>query len=107
MTRNNIVKVGHTKIRESAVNGVYAATYVFEKRRLQFDASGEVSSEVPFTQTLILLKLPGENRKLWLQPHERRRVLEALQEVEPLGSAKPLIVADGGEVQTTLGGGAQ
>lgn len=87
MNKSNIVKVGHAKVREYTENGVYAATYIFDKRRVQYDRSGDVCGEVPFSQTLILLKLPGTDRKIWIQAHERKRILAALEEMDPLGSA--------------------
>jgi hypothetical protein len=83
MANNRTVKVGHTKEREAHCNGVFAARYRFDKLRVTTERDGSVA-EVPFSETLYLLRLPGSgDRKLWLRPWERQRVLEALAEVEP------------------------
>jgi hypothetical protein len=81
---NKVIKLGHTKLSDANAMGVYAAAYRFKKHRVITEADGS-ESEVPFDEIVYLLKLPGDGRKLWLKPSERTRVLEALQEVAPLG----------------------
>ena len=91
---NKVVKIGHSKIAEARVHGVYAAAYRFDKHRVHVERDG-TTSETPFSQFLYLLRLPGEDRKLWLTPAERQRVLEALQEVDPIGSPQRTLAAVG------------
>lgn len=82
-TTNNtrIVKVGHARLGEVEYNGVRVVAFRFEKRRIQRDRQGEVVSERPFTQKLYLVRLPGRDRCLWVHAHERRPLLEALEEI--------------------------
>lgn len=101
MTNYKVVKIGHSKVAEARVHGVYAAAYRFDKLRAYVEQDGS-TCEVPFSEVRFLVKLPsreGDERVLWLSPSERQRVLEALQEVDPIGSpqqAQPSLASFGG-----------
>jgi len=92
MTNQRIVTLHRDRINEYRVGGVYAATYRFTKLRVFRD--DHPLRELPFEQTLHLLRLPGNDRKLWLTISERRRALEALQDV---GLERPAASPSGGE----------
>ncbi len=81
---------------DANAGGVFAAQYRFDKHRVIVERDGS-ESYVPFSETLYLLKLPGTDRKLWLRPWERLRVLEALQEVDPLRERQRALAPSGGE----------
>lgn len=86
MSSYKVVKVGHVRVTQHRVEGVYAAAYRFTRHRVYVERDG-TTSEVPFEQLRFVLRLPGKDRSLWLSPGERHRVLEALQEVDPLGGS--------------------
>lgn len=86
---SKVIKVGHRKVDDVRIGGVYVATYCFDKHRVYVERDGS-ESFAPFSEILYLLKVPGGDRKLWLKPWERKRVLEALAEVGPVdGSSRP------------------
>ena len=79
---------------DANAGGVYAAQYRFDKHRVIVERDGSESFE-PVSETVYLLKLPGSDRKLWLKPWERLRVLEALQEVEPFRERQQTLACRG------------
>jgi len=94
MTNQRIVTLSRDRINETRVGGVYAATYRFTKLRIYRDQLERSLREQPFEQVVHLLRLPGNERKLWLTSSERRRALEALQDV---GLERPAASPSGGE----------
>jgi hypothetical protein len=78
----SIRKVGHSKIRDHRVGGIYAAEFVFRKVRVLDAGNGNVA-EFPFSESLYLLKLPG-NQHLWIKPGQRRSIIDALERLSPI-----------------------